>query len=115
MELSHYGEPTFYGTRRFITVFTRPIDQSRHTNLYEAPFYQHTYASLFLVVSFLLAFPPISYTYFSTPFMLHALPHLILPDLSNQNATCWMHLKNDKRWEWCIRSEEANFEVDSDQ
>jgi hypothetical protein len=37
---------------------------------------------VFLVVSFLLAFPPISYIHSSAPpFMLHALPNLLLLDL----------------------------------
>jgi hypothetical protein len=69
--------PAFNGTRRFITVVPilsqiNPVYTSPSYPLYDYP---HTYVLVFLVVSFLLAFPPISYIHSaSPPFVLHALP-----------------------------------------
>jgi hypothetical protein len=69
----------FYGTRRFITVFIRALQWARsiqstpsHPISFKCP---ATYVLVFLVVSFLLAFPSISYMHSSSPpFMLHAFP-----------------------------------------
>jgi hypothetical protein len=73
---------TFYGTRGLITMFTGAL----HWSLCWArpiPFcpskiqfntYPPTYVLVFLVASFLLAFPPICYMHFSSPpFILHPL------------------------------------------
>jgi hypothetical protein len=77
--------PAFYGTQRFITVFTRAL----HWSLFWARSIQSipshpvslrsicspTYVLVFPMVSYLLAFPPVSYMHsFSPPFALHALP-----------------------------------------
>jgi hypothetical protein len=72
--------PKFYGTRRFITVFTRSLPLEPHSSNPYHPILSKihwnslaTYVLIFLVVSFLMAFPPISYTHSSSsPFMLHA-------------------------------------------
>jgi hypothetical protein len=87
--------PTFYGTRRSFTAFTRalhlslpfarpirsippPPPQSYLTKIHLNII--HPLMSLvFLVVSFPLAFPPISYMRSSSPFVLHAL--LVLLEL----------------------------------
>jgi hypothetical protein len=80
--------PTFYGTRRFITVFTR----TRHCSLPSARWIQFTpphFISLRYIlilssqlrlvlpsVSFFLAFPPKSlYAYLLCPMVLHTLPN----------------------------------------
>jgi hypothetical protein len=59
MELRNF--PESYGTRRFIAVFTRAL------NWY--------LSCVFPVVSFLMAFPPISHMHLASPaFVPHALP-----------------------------------------
>jgi hypothetical protein len=75
--------PSICGTLRFITMLV-PIQSQispAHTtpsNLYKIQlnaYYPPTTGLVFLVVSFLLAFPPISYIHSSSPpFVLHALP-----------------------------------------
>jgi hypothetical protein len=79
--------PAFYGSRRFITVFTRALLWSlswdRSIQFILSPLISlrstyccsPTYTLVFLVVSFLPAFPPIFHmNYSSPPFVLHALP-----------------------------------------
>jgi hypothetical protein len=72
--------PAFYGTRRFITVFTRALHWSLLSQIdpvHTTPSYLRSILILlaFLVGSFLLAFPPMSYMHSSShPFVLHAIP-----------------------------------------
>jgi hypothetical protein len=81
--------PAFNRTWRVVTMFTRALywSISCATSIQSIPphpislrsilILSTTYVLLLLVVSFLLAFPPISYIYScSLPFVLHALPIL---------------------------------------
>ena len=78
--------PTFYGTRRFITMFTRALhlSLSLDRSIQSIPSHSVSLKSIlilfthlvvvFPVVFFLPAFPPISYMHSSSPpFVLHAL------------------------------------------
>jgi hypothetical protein len=72
--------PTFYGTWGLIAVFTRALHWSLSSarliqSIPPHPISPSTYILVILVVSFLLAFPSISYMHSSSPpFMLHVLP-----------------------------------------
>jgi hypothetical protein len=70
--------PTYYGTWRFITVFTRALHRSLswarqiqfiplHRISLRSILSLSIYVLVFLVVSFLLAFPPTSYMHSSSP------------------------------------------------
>jgi hypothetical protein len=84
---SHSRTSAFYRTRRFIAVFKRAVHSSRSwaRSIQSKPSYPISlrpflilstpYVLVFPVVSFLVAFPPISYMQSSSPaFVLHALP-----------------------------------------
>ena len=69
--------PSIYGTLRFITVFIRALHWSLSTARSSIPLHPislgfililfPTYVLVFLVVSFLLPFPPVSYMHSSSP------------------------------------------------
>jgi hypothetical protein len=75
--------PAFYGTRRFSTEFTCPYPEPDQTSPHHpipplqdpSSYYPITYVLVFLVASFPLPFPPITYSRSSSPpFLLHAPP-----------------------------------------
>jgi hypothetical protein len=66
--------PASYETRRFITVFARALHWSLSYCL-------HTYVLVFLLVSFLLDFPPISYEFCFSSNRAICSTHLVLLDL----------------------------------
>jgi hypothetical protein len=82
----------FYGNRRFITVFTRALhwSLSRARQIESIPLhsnYPPIYALAFLVVSFLLAVPPISYMHsYSPPFVQH-------PPLLHNSSHFWRRVR----------------------
>jgi hypothetical protein len=70
----------FYGTRRFITVFTRAIHWSLSwaSLIQSIPSHPISLRSILILSTHLclglLAFPPISYAFLFSPFVLHDIP-----------------------------------------
>jgi hypothetical protein len=93
--------PTFYGTRRFITVFTRALHWSlssaksiqfipRHPISLKLILILSTHLSLDLRSC--LTFPPVSYMHSSSPeFVLHALP--ISSSLTYHSNYTWRNVQ----------------------
>jgi prolipoprotein diacylglyceryltransferase len=96
----------FYGTRRFNAEFTRalhlflswarPIQStSPHPTSPRSILILFTHLVLvFLAVSFPLAFPPITYTrYSSPPFVPWTWGHLLIPLVLHSFQVTWLHLE----------------------
>jgi hypothetical protein len=85
--------PAFYGTRSFITVFARALHRSLSRARWIQPVPSHPVSLRSILIlsthlrlghlsgSILLAFPPISYIYSSSPIRATCPVHLILLDL----------------------------------
>jgi hypothetical protein len=95
--------PAFYGTRRFITAFTRalqlPLSRSpRHPILSlqdSSEYHPPTYVLVFLVVSFPLAFLPVTYIRFSSPHSCYITHPLYSPLFNNCNYS-WRAVQHSR-------------------
>jgi hypothetical protein len=99
--------PNFFGTRKFITLFTRAL----HWSLFWSRLIQSipphfpylrsvTYGLVFLVVSSLPAFPPkIPYTFFFVPMRATCHAHTIILDLMTNNIW-WPPLWSSNQSSW---------------